>query len=186
MNRLIALEQFSGELIRSECIGGEFDFESHKRIIFWGVRSLGHGSEETYGASDAEERLFIYQFLTDLMDQITPRQLMSIFPINKEYDGDKYEMKDYFYTIKKCKNHGLDKPLENSFNFLWDYYNRDTGAFIVNYLSTLSDVSRKMGGQGLMETYLAEIGQSTYSEKTIKGKKVLVENLTFNSKGKLV
>src|SRR5699024_595090 len=186
MNSYIALEQFARELRNNEYIEDEFDFEKHKRVIFWGVKTLGFDSDTLYESSNANEKLTLYQFLSELIDRITPRQLMTVFPIEKEYDGRKYEMKDYFYSIEKCKEHGLDVPIGNSFDFLWDYHNRDTGGFIVKYMSTLSDVTKYATGQGLMETYLAEIGVTTYTEKIIDGKSVLVENLTFNSKGKLV
>jgi len=188
LNLNLALDQFSKQLNRNKHIDIDkgFDFEAHKQTILWGVRSLGYGSKELYESTSIEDKLALYQFVSDLIDRITPRQLMSIFPITKEYDGHKYEMKDYFYAMNKCKEHGLDNPISNSFEFLWDYYNRETGGFVVNYLSTLSDVTKEKAGQGLMETYLAEIGSTTYTEKVINGKRVLVENLVFNSKGKLV
>jgi len=184
MNSLIALDQFTKLLEKH--LEDEFDFDKHKKIIFWGVKSLGHGNREFLKKENAEERLSLYHFVSDLIDRITPRQLINIFPIAKEYDGDKYQMKDYFYAMNKCKEHGLDKPIGNSFEFLWDYYNRDVGGFVVNYLSTLSDINKERSGQGLMESFLAESGVTTYTEKTINGRKVMVENLTFNSKGKLI
>ena len=184
MNSLIALDQFTKLLEKH--LEDEFEFDKHKKIIFWGVKSLGHGNQEFLKKENAGERLSLYRFVSDLIDRITPRQLINIFPITKEYDGHKYEMKDYFYAMDKCKEHGLDKPIGNSFEFLWDYWNRDVGSFVVNYLSTLSDVTKRTTGQGLMETYLAEAEIPTYTEKVINGKRVLVENLTFNSKGKLI
>ena len=184
MNSLIALDQFTKLLEKH--LEDEFEFDKHKKIIFWGVKSLGHGNQKFLKKENAEERLSLYRFVSDLIDRITPRQLINIFPIAKDYDGNKYEMKDYFYTMDKCKKHGLDNPIENSFEFLWDYHNEYTGGFVVKYLSTLSDMNRAMTGQGLMETYLAEAEIPTYTEKVINGKRVLVENLTFNSKGKLI
>src|SRR5699024_1205083 len=184
MNSLIALDQFTKLLEKH--LEDEFEFDKHKKIIFWRVKTLGHGNQEYSNKENAEERLSLYRFVSDLIDRITPRQLINIFPITKDYDGHKYEMKDYFYAMDKCKEYGLDKPIGDSFDFLWDYCNRDIGSFVVNYLSTLSDVTKRTTGQGLMETYLAEAGIPTYTEKIIDGKRVLVENLTFNSKGELI
>ena len=188
MNPSIALDQFSKQLSRNKYndVDKEFDFEAHKQTILWAVRSLGYGSKELYKSTATEDKLALYQFVSGLIDKITPNQLMEIFPITKEYDGHKYEVKDYFYAMDKCKEHGLDKPIGNSFEFLWDYYNKEIGGFVVYFLSTLSDVTKDKIGQGLMETYLAEIGSTTYAERVINGKRVLVENLVFNSKGKLV
>lgn len=184
MNSLIALEQFTRLLENN--LENEFNFEKHKKIIFWGVKALGHGSKDFLKHDAEEEKLLLYQFVSGLIEKITPRQLMTIFPITKEYDGQKYETKDYFYTIKMCEKHGFDKKIGNSFEFLWDYYNRDIGGFVVNYLSTLSEAYKNKTGKGLAEAYFAEAGITTYSEKVIDGKKVLVENLQFNSKGELI
>ncbi|WP_289891448.1 hypothetical protein [Virgibacillus pantothenticus] len=33
--------------------------------------------------------------IQDTTGKLTPKEFMNIFPIDKEFDGDKYEMKDY-------------------------------------------------------------------------------------------
>lgn len=179
--------QFLKQLEKKECIelDGNFNFESCKSLVFWGVKSLGHRKNNGFFGS-AEDKMHWYQFILSALDEITPRQLISIFPITKVYDGKKYGMKDYFYTMGMCENHGLDKKIGDSFEFLWDYFNRDIGGFVVNYLSTLSDVHKEKNGKSLAEIYFAEAGITTYSEKNIGGKSVMVENLQFNSKGKLI
>src|SRR5699024_12254405 len=119
MNSLIALDQFTKLLEKH--LEDEFEFDKHKKIIFWGVKSLGHGNQEFLKKENAGERLSLYRFVSDLIDRITTRQLINIFPITKDYDGYKYEMKDYFCAMDTCKEHGLDKPIGNSYAFLCDY-----------------------------------------------------------------
>lgn len=188
MNTSISNEQFLKELQLNKYfdLDKDFDFDIHKRVIYWGVKSLGEIDEISKEKETLYNNMYLHQFVIDLLNKITPRQLMNIFPISKEYDGHKYELKDYFYTMGKCKEHGLDKPIGNAFEFLWDYMNVYTGIFLVRYLSTLSDVRKLETGQGVMETYAAESGIKTYTKKQIDGKNVFVENLTINSKGEVI
>lgn len=164
----------------------EFDFEIHKKLVFWGVRSLAKKQRNIKTKEHLYREISLYQLIIDLVGKLTPNQLINLFPINKTYDGDKYEMKDYFYTIDMCKEHGLDNPIEEAFEFLWDYMNNTTGFFLINYMSLLSDLMKMETGQGSLETYAAEMGLKTYKRKVINGKEVFVENLTFNSKGELI
>lgn len=187
MNSIITNEQFLKELQANKNLDfdKEFDFEIHNKVIFWGVKALGRRSDSIQSEEFLYNTMHLYQFTINMLNKITPRQLMNIFPITKIYDGNKYESKDYFYSMDKCNKHGLDVPIGNAFEFLWDYMNVDTGLFLVKYLSTLSDVRRLETGQGILETYAAENGIKTYRRKQINGKSILVENLTFNSKGEL-
>ena len=43
---------------------------------------------------------------------LTPRELYQLFPIEKEYDGDKWGTKDYYYCIQEIKEIGLDTPMD--------------------------------------------------------------------------
>ena len=44
MNSLIALDQFTKLLEKH--LEDEFEFDKHKKIIFRGVKSLGHGNQK--------------------------------------------------------------------------------------------------------------------------------------------
>jgi len=188
MSPTIVNEQFLRELQinRYFDLETEFDVELHGKLIFWGVKALGRNHELITDQESLDNQMYLYQFVLGLLNKITPNQLMNIFPIKKVYDGEKYEFKDYFSTIEHCRNRGLDKPIGNAFDFLWDYMNTDTGLFVVRYLSVLSDFQKIKTGQGILETYAAENGIKTYKEQQINGKSVFVENLAFNSKGELL
>lgn len=188
MNPIISNRQFLKELKNNQYFDfkSEFDLEIHSRLIYWGVKSLSDRGDNDQGKDSLHDSLNLYQFVMDMLSKITPRELMNIHPVTKVYDGEKYGVKDYFYTMKKCKEHGMDKPIGNAFEFLWDYMNTDTGLFLVRYLSILSDIRKIETGQGVLETYAAEVGLKTYKEKQINGEIVFVENLTFNSKGELL
>ena len=100
-----------------------------------------------------------------LMGQLTPREMMSMFPIEKEYDGEKSGCKDYFYTIEKLKDFDLDKPLgeEGLENFLWCYWNDDLFAFDMVAFSIISNMYKAQTGRGIMEKWCEEQGIGTFT-----------------------
>lgn len=60
----------------------------------------------------------------ETLKQATPRQIMQAFPIIKEYDGTRWGLKDYFYTMDHLKKVDLDKPIGAKLeDFTWVYYN---------------------------------------------------------------
>ena len=48
-----------------------------------------------------------------LLEGLTPNEVYGLFPINKEYDGYKFETKDYFSCIKEAKEIGLNKEMDS-------------------------------------------------------------------------
>lgn len=87
----------------------------------------------------------IYSFIGAL----TIRSLVSTFPIDKDYDGDKFECKDYFYTVGELKKIiDWDKPIgrDNVLNLLWDYCNPDLQTVSINYMTAVEDEYEKKTG----------------------------------------
>ena len=73
-----------------------------KQYIFLGIKAYGveyARREKRPGIQGITNR---YSELSKIMQSIgtlTPQQLQQMFPISKEYDGDRYEMKDYYFTL---------------------------------------------------------------------------------------
>jgi len=151
-------------------------------LILWGVKSL----KERFKLDSFEDELYLYETVIQLIQQVTPRQFMNIFPIDKDYDGNKYDCKDYFYTIKKSKQYGLDNRITDAFEFLWDYWNRETSQFVISYMSVMSDISKKETGRSLLEEFATEQGIKTYAKKEINGETFFIENIATNSKGEII
>lgn len=70
----------------------------------------------------------VRQNLYDTIDRVynfigflTIRDLLSIFPIRKDYDGELYQCKDYFYTVDVLSKMDWDKPIgrDNVFSLMW-------------------------------------------------------------------
>lgn len=142
-----------------------------KRAVFYAVKYFGL---ERIGRRHCSEPRTLEQIKTDfnllecvkmLMGQLTPREMMSMFPIEKEYDGEKFGCKDYFFTVEKLKDFDLDKPLgeEGLEDFLWCYWNDDLFAFDVFSMSIISNMCKDQTGEGIMEKWLKDQGIGTYT-----------------------
>ena len=87
-----------------------------------------------------------YQELKKVMETIgrlTPMELLRMYPITKEYDGEKWGTKDYFYTMDKLKKLPADKPIGGAQDvavLLWDYQNWDLTELLFQWQNVLEDL----------------------------------------------
>ncbi|MDR4997873.1 hypothetical protein [Brevibacillus parabrevis] len=151
-----------------------------ERAIFYGVKYMGRAGESTT-IEELGRRFSISEALMALIAMVTPRRFVEIFPINKEYDGERWGLKDYFYTVEMITKHGWDKPIgessEGAFGFLWDYQNWDINLFLVNHMSLVSEMARSQGQPGPMEQWAAENGIQIYTLNTTPdGKQYLLDS----------
>ncbi|MFX3618631.1 MAG: hypothetical protein ACE3JK_14075 [Sporolactobacillus sp.] len=110
--------------------------------------------------------------------QFTPREFMQYFPIKKDYDGKRYESKDYFTTMEYLKTLNWDEPidLERIDDFLWEYTNLDLMNFEVDRMSTASDLRVAQGGRDIMQEWMDDKGIPTYSLHTDDTGKQFMQN----------
>lgn len=142
-----------------------------KRAVFYAVKYYGleridrrHSSEpRTLEQVNADFNFL--ECVKMLMGQLTPREMMSMFPIEKEYDGEEFGCKDYFFTVEKLKDFDLDKPLgeEGLEDFLWCYWNDDLFAFDAVAFSIISNKYKAQTGRGIMEKWCEDQGIGTYT-----------------------
>jgi hypothetical protein len=93
------------------------------------------------------------------ISMLTPRELTQIFPIKKTYDGEKYQIKDYFSTMKALEEYGLDRLIGDSIDdVLWDYDNFYIMEFYVAFLCATSRRYKEVTGKGIMEEWAEENG----------------------------
>lgn len=87
----------------------QYDKDTLKKLILLGVKTVV-AIESRKKDKDSLTLLFsIISFVNSLMELLTPREFETIFPIDKVYDGERWEMKDYFYTRKYIEEFGIDK-----------------------------------------------------------------------------
>ncbi|MDA9472287.1 phage protein [Enterococcus sp. 5H] len=148
----------------------EKTFQSHvEKVIFYGIKNYGTWKERI---KNRPIELLENQYLLDQtilvgMKYITPRQFMGWFPITKDYDGERFEMKDYYTTMEYIDENGIDKPIREPLEFLWEYMNKDTRMFLINHTGTMSDIRKHKTGMGIMEEFLIDIGVEAYYREDI-------------------
>lgn len=109
--------------------------------------------------SELKTMLDLIFYSKGLLSQLTPRELIRIFPVTKSYDGDRYGCKDYFFTIEALKEIGMDTAIGDEIdNLFFDYQNRHVTRFILFELGVCSDLRRCQGQPGIMEQFMEQHG----------------------------
>ena len=155
-----------------------FDTESRKKLFFSGVKfvnSLSFNNEDTREV--IFDRFQLIEYINSTASELSPKDIQEIFPIEKRYDGARYEMKDYFYTKRFIEEFGEVQPIQNVFEFLWDYQNIELKIYLIKYLKLLSAIRSAEGNQGIAEEFFKEQGIPTYSlSQGANGKRYLVSS----------
>ena len=145
------------------------------KIIYYGVKAVS-----TYPKLiTADEAKTCFEFISGLkaiMSLLTLHEFMNLFPIEKVFDGAKYEMKDYYSTLEAINELGLEpheKIGESILKLIMEYMNRDIMDFAVQGMVAMSAMRRFDGHLDLMEEFMATQGMET-------------ENTFRNSKGEVM
>lgn len=113
-----------------------------------------------------------------VMGYIKLKNLVITFPITKEFDGEKWGCKDYFYTMDVLSTMDWDKPIgrDKVTDLLWDYQNDDLREAYVEFMCAASDIYRSQTGKGIAEQWCDDIGIPTYTIDKETG--VVMDNQT--------
>lgn len=110
------------------------------------------------------------ELMLQILGHLTLRQVMGIFPIDKEYDGDKYCCKDYFYAVEHLEGVNLDDLIYHQFpnieDFTWIYWNRDIFELDAVLVEIASDIRRLDGKKGIIEEWMENKGIESYTIST--------------------
>ena len=155
-----------------------------KRAVFYAVKYYGleridrRHSSESRTLEQVESDFSLLEVVKTLMRQLTPKELMSMFPITKTYDGEKWDCKDYFFTVENLKDFDLDAPLgdEGLEDFLWSYWNDDLFSFDAVSFSIISSMYRSTIGKSIMEEWCEKQEIPSYTIQEDIG--VIKNNLT--------
>jgi len=97
------------------------------------------------------------------MALLTPSEFMTVFPIEKQYDGDF----NYHTTMEELEKIGMNTPLgEHVKMLLFDYYNRHVMKFIRFKMRVVDQIRECRGEPPIMESFLAENG--FYSKPAVR------------------
>lgn len=151
-----------------------------KRAVFYGVNAVITVHSNQHTTEEGWENLFrLAEGVMGLIGLLYPDELEQIFPIDKTYDGDRYEMKDYFYTRKMMDSLPAGQPIGSEadpMRLLWDYDNFMIRLFVVEVFECVDGIRRFQGQKSIAEEWCEENGISTYTHYTDQsGKQFFVE-----------
>ncbi len=161
--------------------GDDTSAEAIQRSVYYGVRAPNLYSRKPTNEHDDYALNSLYRLVMGRIELLTPRQLMRVFPVDKRYDGKRWECKDYFYTMNALEQHGMDKPLgDRAFGILYDYTNPHVSNFTVGMMCMLDRLRLAQGEKGMLESFFESQGQhlTTYSRVEQNGKEYMRNNDT--------
>lgn len=108
------------------------------------------------------------------------KNFVTTFPITKDFNGHKWECKDYFYTMEVLSKMDWNKPIgrDKFFDFLWDYENNDLRNVCVEYMCAMSKLCQSQTGKGIAEQWCDDMGIGTYTVDKESG--IVKDNQTGN------
>lgn len=111
---------------------------------------------------------------------LTLRNFVTTFPIEKYFKGDKWEEKDYFYTMDVLSKMDWDKTIgrDELSELLWDYMNADLRHAYLEFTDAMSALYRSQTGKGMMEQFCEDLGIDTYTVDRENG--IIKNNQTGN------
>lgn len=144
--------------------GKELDITKLMSLVFLGTKAIISSVEKRpKDLNVLIDELKHVEAMKLLMAQLTPKEFMNVFPIDKTYDGEKCDCKDYFYTMEMIRSLDQDVPIGDKLDdFLWDYMNVNTRHFQVEVMGLTSDIARTKGELSLMERISSEFGMPLY------------------------
>jgi hypothetical protein len=133
--------------------GADMNKESMKKLIFLYVKYIGaiqrtdsDDREISFYQKTPMERFQYLDTFVKMIGLLMPVELLQLFPVTKIYDGDKYQMKDYFYTMECISKLDPEQRIgREAFALLWDYTNWDISMFMVSMMSTMNMVGMYQG-----------------------------------------
>jgi len=146
-----------------------------KKLIFYGIKMINtQPKPEIINQFDIQVNLQIIKLIQSLISTLTPSEFETIFPIQKDFDGKKYECKDYFYTRDYLRTLP-DEPIADVDSLLWEYWNLNTRVFTVRAMSYVDDMRRLEGQPSMMQEFAQANGIATYQKHTdSNGKEYMV------------
>lgn len=137
-----------------------------QRLVFYGVKAINLTEKSNHITRKAAENNFQFgSIIKSLVGLLTPGEFMQVFPIAKEYKGQKRGMKDYFYTRDYINTLDPNEPIgeEQALMFLWEYTNWDITMFNVNLMGYMSDLRELEGYPSLAIEWAQMNGLGTHT-----------------------
>lgn len=123
------------------------------------------GIDQGRTLTEEQIRFTVIDSIFTILGCLTLKNFVTTFPIDKTYDGAKWECKDYFSTMEVLSKMDWDKPIGRNelSELLWDYDNEDLRNAYVEFTTAMSAIYRAQTGKGIMERFCEDHGIPTYS-----------------------
>ena len=135
----------------------DLSLDIRKKIVLYGVKNINATNLDILDSELLVGTFNTISMLNSMMATFTPWEFLTVFPITKEYDGERYGVKDYFYTKKAIEEFGMDKVIgEEMKRFHWDYTNRELTNFATRTMVIMSTISRSESDKGVVEEFFGK------------------------------
>lgn len=132
-----------------------------QRHVYWLIKNASHVHKWSW-----EDRKTWLECVNCLTGCLTPSLFNQIFPIKKDYNGQKWGIKDYFSTKNYIEEEiGWDERINNhtsGLEFLFDYWNDDVCYAAVEAMHLISNIHQRQTGESLMEKFARDNGIQLY------------------------
>ncbi len=151
--------------------------ENVKKVVVYGIKFINAHHVNVTTVEDADIFYKLVLGICDFIGLLTPNEFMNMFPIAKEFNGHKYECKDYFGTWDYLNTLERDKPIKDQnidngsiVGFLWEYHNWEVRRFTVKLTTALERIQAAQGLPTMFET----LGIETHAVYENNGKQFMV------------
>ena len=155
------------------------------------VKGLNARDDKINADSEAEyikavwDNFQLYEMALSVIGMLTPKEIIETLPIEKRYDGHKYEMKDYFSVQDALADYRFNQPInavtDRAFEFLWGYGNKDLSRIVIGLMRAMSDINKLEKGKDLFSQFLEETQGIKSRVVEING----MEVITFDNENEL-
>lgn len=168
---------------------GQFDNHvevsiAFKQAVFYGVyTTITYPKDEYLTLEDLKHRFVEIEHVKALIENLTPIELMQVFPVDKYYRGCKFQIKDYFFIMNCINKLDIKKTFYRQKadinKVLWDYENFSITRFLVEITNIIDGFRRLQGQEPIMDEFMREQGvhpMTMYTDETTGKKFLLDEN----------
>ena len=140
------------------CQKDENDRTALKRLVLWCGRELVY-EYENRDYYTIESLNTIRELYRIFVSKLTYREFMEIYPVNKRYDGDKWETRDYYSTMEFLSDIDLDSQIggeKQVMDLFWEYDNWELLDVASASMCVMSAMSRKLLGVDPAEAFFTK------------------------------
>ena len=121
------------------------------KMLYLSIKLCGLEDYKILDGDEIEDEFQRIMIIEEMVGLMTPREFMRMFPIEKDYDGEKYQVKDYFYCIDYINEFGIDNHIgSNASDFLMEYWNWDVNEYMVYCMGLVNRMYKLHGGRDVL------------------------------------